>query len=1005
MPLPPWPDLTGESTAHVEEWRAWLRSIWAVDAVVEAVEHASPALADEVAAVCGGRRRSARQIRRTVFALTRYLLRMMGRATPFGLFAGVAPASFDSKLVVRWGDRHHAVASADGSWLSDVVARLEACPELLERLSLSANDTAFVRGDRLVVPFQPEVRTDDRVVAVDVSIRNTAAVRLVVEAATAPIRGEVLAAKLAADFPTTPRTRIRDLLADLVSRCALITSLHAPSTVADAFGHLLEQLDAVRASEISQLADLVDRLREIRAALLQHNQAGSQRRDIGTAATNQMRAVTATARQPLAVDLHLDCTLVLPWQVMREAAIAASALVRLTAYPSGPIAWQSYHNRFFERYGIGALVPVLDVVDPDVGLGFPDGYQGAGPEPARSIDDRDARLLTLAQSAALDGCDEIVLDERLLAELSHQRLERARLQPHAELCFQVHARSQAAIACGEFELAVVSVSRGVGTMSGRFVELLGQERFTATFARLPTGNPDALSVQVSIPPFLARAGHVARAPQFLPAGISVAEQRGSGDGVIRLEDIVVGCDSERLYLASLAHGRLLEPTMLHALDLRVHASPLARFLVEVGRAQAAVFAGFDWGAAAHLPVLPRLRYRRTILAPARWLLDQAEFGGRHAPWARWQEALAGWRARRRLPDHVYLTEADQRLPLDLSEPSHTALLRDHLERSGRAVLTEAPGREAFGWFGGRAHEVVVPLTATRTAHQPAPLVSPARLFGRDHGHLPGASRWLYAKLYGHPERQPEILASQLPTLLSEWGEPPLWWYIRYRDPHPHLRLRILLADANEFGPAAGRVSVWAGRLRRLGLLGDVQFTAYYPEMGRWGSGPLMVAAEAVFSADSRALVTEFSQPSRSARQALTAAHFVAISTAFHGGTSAGMDWLIRYARTDTTAAPARTVLDEAVRLADPTDDWAHLRAAPGGHAISAAWEPRRHALAAYRALLDANDGISQDIVLDSLLHAHHIRAVGIDRDDERTCLRLARSAALAWNARSGRTGT
>ena len=77
-----------------------------------------------------------------------------------------------------------------------------------------------------------------------------------------------------------------------------------------------------------------------------------------------------------------------------------------------------------------------------------------------------------------------------------------------------------------------------------------------------------------------------------------------------------------------------------------------------------------------------------------------------------------------------------------------------------------------------------------------------------------------------------------------------------------------------------------------------------------------------------------------------------------------------------------------------------LRAVPGGEAIASAWSGRDEALACYRQKLDASGGgIDPDLVLDSLLHAHHIRAVGIDKDDERMCVRLAPAAAMAWTHR------
>jgi thiopeptide-type bacteriocin biosynthesis protein len=1001
LALPAWPYLTGRTHTHVKAWCEWLREVWKLDEVAEAVEHASPVLARQVAQVCGGAQPDARRARRLVLSMAKYLLRMTSRATPFGLFAGVAAVSFGGDVAVRWGCAHRAVARADAFWLAGVIARLESCPDVLDRLPVVANNTCFVRGGRLVVPYQPSPRGP-----VEVSIRNTSAVRTAMKAATSPIGCRELAAALSDRFSTASPSAVAGLLADLVAKRALITSLHGPSTVTDAFGHLLEQLDAAEASEIPHVAELLCRLREIGLGLRRHNRAASPAvaRTIRAAVTGQMAAVSATDGQPLAVDLRLDCTLALPSQVAREAEAAASALARLTRHPFGAPALQSYHTRFFERYGIGAFVPVLDVVDADVGLGFPGGYAGSQSKELRpSVSARDECLLMLAQTATLDGRDEVVLDDGHIAELAVGDLQRARMPAHIELCFQVHAASEAALGRCDFQLVVSGASRGAGTMSGRFIDVLepaDQQRMAGALARLPTGDAEALLVQLSFPPLDPATANVTRAPEVVPGVISLSEHRCPSNALIRLEDLAVACDSERLYLVSLSLGRRLEPVMLHALDLRAHTPPLARFLAEVSRAQVAVVTGFDWGAASVLPFLPRVRFGRTILSAARWLLSAGELPASGAPWREWDEAVTEWRARRRVPEVVLLTEGDQRLKLDLTEPAHLALLRTQLDRGGRAVLTEAPGRHALGWIGGRAHEIVVPLVAAQPARwPPLPPVTSARVLGRDHGHVPGASPWLYVKLYGHPDRQPEILAEYLPDLLPTWDETPLWWFIRYRDPDPHLRLRIALAVEGKFGPVAHEVSTWAGRLRRLGLLREVQFIPYYPETGRWGSGSAMAASEEVSCADSRALVAQFAEPDRPHAKALCAAHFVAIATGFTGSTRAGMKWLIDHARTDVPGSLPQDVVAEAVRVADPTDDWAALRAAPGGAAIVARWEPRRQAFADYRLRLEHADGIDSDAVLVSLLHSHHIRAAGIDRDDERACLRLARAAAQTWTAR------
>ena len=1009
--LPAWPDLNGTTPAHVERWREWFREVWTVDAVAEAVEHASPVLARQVEAVCVGHQTEVRRARRMALSVARYLLRMTGRATPFGLFAGVTTASFGHEVVVRGGGGHRTIARAGAAWLADVIHELESCPHLLDRLPVVANSTCFVRGGRLIVPYQPQP-DGHYVAAVEVSVRNTAAVCIAMESATSPILCSELAARLSAAFPVAPSSRIRRLLTDLVVRRALITSLHAPSTVTDAYEHLLAQLEAGRASDIAEVAAPMRRLREIGAGLERHNCAASDRvgRAIRRTLAGQMAAVSARAAQPVTLHLRLDCDLVLPKRVAEEAVAAASALARLTPHPFGAPAWQSYHTRFFERYGIGALVPVLDAVDADTGLGFPAGYPGStAPEAPRSLSARDERLLALVQSATLDGSDEVVLDERLIAELAAGDLSRAHVPPHMELCFELRSPSRIALDRGEFELVILGVSRAAGTMAGRFISILDQSeqrRIARTLTRLPTSDPEALPVQLSFPPLAADAADVTRAPELLQAVVSMAEHRAPSEVVVPLDDLAVGCDSHRLYLASLGLGRRLEPAMLHALDLRAHTPPLARFLTEVGRAQVGVLGGFDWGAARCLPFLPRVRHRRSVLSPARWLLRRTELPRRGAPWPEWEAAVAAWRAQRRLPDVVLVTEGDRRLRLDLAQPGHLAVLRAHLDQTPRVTLTEASGPQAYGWFDGRPHEITLPLVAADPASWPAaPCVTTAPVIRRDHGHLPAASRWLYAKLYGHRERQAEILAEHLPELISAWDQPPLWWFIRYRDPEWHLRLRIALPAPKAFGSAAHRVSTWACDLQRRRLLHDLQFAVYRPEVGRWGGGPAMAAAEAVFAADSRALVAQFSEPSLPHAQAMCAANFVALAAGFTGGADVGMTWLIEHARPEPPSArPQRGLAETAVRLADPRDNWADLRALSGGRAIAEAWAARRRALADYRARLEAVEGSDPDAVLVSLLHAHHIRALGVDPEDERICLHLARSVALTWNARAVRSG-
>lgn len=1012
--LPPWPDLTGGTPEHMREWRSWLARVWEQEALIEAIEVASPVLARRVQDVCGGLVSQPRRVRRVVESVVRYLLRLTSRATPFGLFAGVAALRIGSPASVRWGGGHHAVARPDAGWLAEVITQLEARPEVLRRLPVVANNLGFVRGDRLVVPCQKHPGVPGEVRSADVSVRHTRAVQAVIQAAQSPITFGDLIGQLVAALPGRPLAEIEGMLTELVARRILVTSLHPPMDVTDPLGHVIDQLTVIETSAAP--LSILQELRAISGQLSRHDQASSPgaRRALRASVSQQMSAICDRSEPSLAVDLRVDCSVVLPQALAREAEATASALVRLTPHPIGNPAWQAWHARFLERYGSGAVIPVAEIVNADTGLGYPAGYRGSGRTPPMPpLSTRDRKLLHLAQRAALDGSGEVILDEHVLSELAADCTEAPPRQapPHTELRLSLHAPTTDALDRGEFTLVVVSAARQAGTTTGRFLHLFESEdrdRMVHAFTGLPTLVPGSLLAQVSCPPLSPRTGNLARTPAVFPP-IPIGEHRRDGDAQIPLDDLAVRGDAHRLCLVSLSQGRVVEPMMVNAVEFRRATHPLARFLCEITTARAAACVPFAWGAANGLPFLPRVRYRRTVLRPASWNLSASDLPGPRTAWPQWSQAWHGQRRRHRVPDAVHLGEHDVLIRLNLNEPAHLAVLRTHLDRTGNATLTEAPNPHDYGWTGGHAHEIVIPLAATDPPPTPRPVRPAAPIPATHHpGHAPGSSGWIYARLYSHPDRQTDILTTYLSDLLSAWedGPPDDWWFLRYREPEPHLRLRIRLQDARTYGSAAQHVGAWAERLRRLGLLRNIVLDTYYPEVGRYGTGAALHAVEAVFAADSAVVIAQLIVTASGTPHpyAVIAASFTDLAAAFTGGLSSGLSWLTDHVSHHPAPALAREIHDQAMRLADPSGDWAALRALPGGEELALTWGHRRSALAAYRAHLSPAQEPDPDPVLTSLLHLHHTRMVGIDSDSERVCFRLARAAALGWAARHERSG-
>ncbi|WAU78568.1 thiopeptide-type bacteriocin biosynthesis protein (plasmid) [Streptomyces sp. Qhu-G9] len=245
------------------------------------------------------------------------------------------------------------------------------------------------------------------------------------------------------------------------------------------------------------------------------------------------------------------------------------------------------------------------------------------------------------------------------------------------------------------------------------------------------------------------------------------------------------------------------------------------------------------------------------------------------------------------------------------------------------------------------------------------------------------------------DQHDDLISNHLAVLAGQLPGTPAWWFVRYRSPHDadHIRMRIQVAGPAQRGAYTAAVGAWGTVLRQAGLISDLSLNTYSPEIGRYGSGPALSGAEAVFVADSYFAAAALTGSGLTGvnGQALVATGLVDIARNLLGPDN-GLRWLAE--RTVQAPAAARTVTDQAVALVR-----AETPAARGWQtALTTAWHHRAGALAMYRERYGAMD---MNAVLESLLHMHHNRLRGVNRDDEKACRRIARQAALSCLAWTG----
>jgi len=997
------PDTVAAGPGDAAGVRAWLVQLWQRAEVRLALRIASPVLAVQIDQLTAGGAGDPRQVRRVLVATSSYLLRWRRRATPFGLFAGIAAASTGAPASARLDSECRLSARVDARWLGEIIAGLQRRHDLLPRLTVVANNAAYRRGTRLVIPARPDETQPQRGAALDTSLRHTRAVENALRRAAFPVRMAKLAEGIGSDFPDASPAAIGRLLAQLVDGGALITTLRPPLTATDPLAHLLAELDTTGIDDLPDLVKMTTELTAIRdelasarawAPMAEHAVTLEQTED-------RMRAVHPSPGRVQAVDVAVAGELTVPETVLREAEIAATTLLRLTPFPFGDPAWKDWHARFLGRYGAGAVVGVREVV-ADSGLGFPAGFLGAArPRAAHLVTERDVALLRLIQRASTEGQAEIVVTESVLDDLRVGDHAKLVVPARAELAFQLHAASPEALERGHFQLWVTGAPMHATSMAGRFNRLLSDQDRQRLADSYALDRADVVCAQLSFPPRRERNENITRVPRFLPYLIPLGEHHATDRTVIELDDLAVTADADEITLVRISTGQRVQPHIPHALETTVQTPPLARFLAEVASARRAVYGPFGYGVAEDLPFVPRIRHGRVVLSPARWRLTPADVPPA-AGTGSWDEVLHAWRSRWRVPSAVILVEGELRLPLDLGDHADRALLRSRLERNrtGHLELREA-GPHENGW-AGRPCELVVPLRAGPPAKPPGddePRAARPGIARRSDTAMPGRAEIVRAHLHAHPARFDEILTDYLPGLIadvsSEHGATP-WWFWRHHDParadsDQHLVL-CLRTHTDTHTALATRLADWAWTLREAGLLAELTHACATSSPAVLGRSPdTREALDEVLTADSTTAVEQLrcAKHTGTPSQALAAASMTAIAAALATSPQLGLRNLVDLLPHEPGKLD-RTLADATLALVDHDGQ---LRPPPGGATVIEAWQQRDRALDAYREHAAHDQNIDERLVLRTLLHSHHLRAVSVDPGTEKVTARLARATA------------
>ncbi len=870
----------GETTDSARcRLRAGLLEILGRPEIREALYVASPDLESGVKAWC--RQPESKKGRRAEHALVRYFCRMATRPTPFGLFSGCSVGRLGQQTRLRLDERetYRRTSRLDTDYLFGLYGALAVDPLLRRQLHYRPNSSLYQAAGRVryvEARLQGTLRTHHLV-----TVEASEYLEEVLRQAASGALPEDLAACLVAFDPDAEITfeEAADFIDELIDNQILTSSLSPLVTGQEALSDLVGQL-----SQLVGKGAVVERLEDTRDKLAALDAAG-----LG----NEPKAYSEVAKglESLPSPVHparlfqVDMTkpasaATLGAEILTEISRGIEVLRILHGPVKDPL--QRFRRDFVTRYE-GRWVPLVEVLDEEVGLGF-ETLQGPGAAASPLLagfvfpptagqerspwDQRENLLLNKLTTAYAEALHEIELTAEDLGTLRGSRLPD--LPPAFQALATVVAASEEAIERGDFLIHLKHVAGPSGArLMGRFCHADDElrQQVEQHLREEEALDPEALYAEVVHLPE-GRHGNVILRPTLRRWEIPFLGRGGSSpEHQIAVTDLELAAQGDELILRSLTTGRRVIPRMTNAHRYSARGPSLYRFLCTLQSQGICDALYWRWSPLDNVGFLPRVRCGRLILSRARWQVSKEEI--RELIRSRDHELLASvyrWRARRRLPRWVVVVEGDQELPVDFLNVLSIDAFLSLIGRRSTVLLEEllaGPGQLcASGPEGRYTNEIVVPFVRRQrprsgvvsksiVAAAAAVPFSPARR------RFPIGSEWLYVKIYTGKATADEVLVESVRPLVRETiakGAVDRWFFIRYGDPEWHLRLRLHGKPGQLHQDVLPRLQSALASLLESGRIWRWQLDTYERELERYGGAGGIELAERLFSIDSDAVL-------------------------------------------------------------------------------------------------------------------------------------------------------
>lgn len=640
--------------------------------VCEALQLASPELYTQVSLWMEGSISDKKKNERIKRTIIKYLIRMSTRCTPFGLFAGCTSGYFSksTSIILDPVHKHKRSTRFDMHFLISLTKELAKDPQVQDHLQWFSNNSLYkTAGQWRYIEYTYSEGT--RIHSLE-AVNSFALLDQIIEECKT---GKSL--KQLNDILLNENIEDQEakVFIDQLIQNQILSSNLEPSITGEDF---LNQIIAV-IQNIDGFGNQTNLLRQLKKDLKTMDEGIVNNEMNLEKIVNSLDNfnVHLNKKRLLQTDLFLSsphCHLDVKWIYKLNKIF--HVLNKITSVESDTEI-DLFKKEFESRYERQEM-PLSEVLDSDIGIGFPVDFKGNVHTPFLE----DLPFPVVKKSDVKFSWDHFtnLLNEKIKKAISDNEhvifLYDSDLKGFedviGDLPDTMFAKAQLATINGEDRLVLGAINgRSASTILTRFC--YGDKGIHELVSKISNKEEELQKNKIVAEIVHVSSDHIGNViqrpllrefeiPYLAKSGVSLESQ-------ILVSDITISIEKNRIKLKSKKMKKEIIPYLSTAHNFNNSPLPIYRFLSFLGNSSTRDRISFDWGNLSSIyHFLPRVEYNKIILSKAKWIVQKSEI-------QIWYEILENknklfhevgvFREKRNIPQFVCIGESDNIMPINL----------------------------------------------------------------------------------------------------------------------------------------------------------------------------------------------------------------------------------------------------------------------------------------------------------------------------------------------------